>query len=220
MRTRRATTVGLTLAELVVIVFVLGAIASMVLPAILRAHAENRRMRCRNNLNQLAKGMATYINEHVGPDFLPCPLGRGRTPGDYNGAEWLAALYWTGVVPDPSVFICPSSGDMNRNGLDLGTRVAASTFGSQTVSYAAMHYGSRPKGTESSAPGFIDAFDVHPFAPMASDDTQGDINHGTLTNGGMSVLFFDAHVEFKTHTELDLKRAVGQEGGLLEELRN
>jgi prepilin-type processing-associated H-X9-DG protein len=54
---------------------------------------------------------------------------------------------------------------------------------------------------------------------MASDDTQGTINHAA-TGGDMNVLFVDTHVERRTRTELDPERAVGQTGGLLQQLRN
>jgi prepilin-type processing-associated H-X9-DG protein len=205
---------GLTLIELVVVIFLIGTLLALLLPALAFRREEARRIRCRNNLNQLAKGMATYLG-HCSR-FFSCPLGRGRNPDTYNGAEWLASLYWTGVVPDPGVFLCPSSGDTNAEGMDIGTRTRAATFGSQTVSYAGMHYNSDK--TEAGA--IRD--DYPPNKPMASDDTQGDINHGTLTNGGMNVLFFDSHVEFRTHTELDLKRAVGDTSpdALLTELSN
>jgi len=58
--------------------------------------------------------------------------------------------------------------------------------------------------------------------PMASDDTQGDINHGTYSGGGMAILFFDSHVEFVTNTEVDPRDGVGSTAGegLLRQLRN
>ena len=62
--------------------------------------------------------------------------------------------------------------------------------------------------------------DVPPNLPMACDDTQGTINHGTRTNGCAFVLFFDMHVEGKTHTDVDLERGVGMKPGLLWQLRN
>jgi prepilin-type processing-associated H-X9-DG protein len=212
---------GLTLIEVVVMVVLVAAVAALLLPALSRPREETIRHGCRNNLNRLARGMATYLNEHGDNRWFSCPLGRGLDPDDYNGAEWLASLYWTGVVPDPGVFLCPDSGDTNEEGVDLGTRVAAATFGSQTVGYAGMHYYSQADPIRGVPPGAIDV-DYPPNRPMASDDTQGDINHGTLTNGGMNVLFFDSHVEFRMNTELDLKRAVGDTSpdALLTELAN
>jgi len=199
----------------VVFVVIVAAVLAVLLAGVLgRAREEARRIRCRNNLNQLAKGMALYVRDHDDNPFYPCPLGRTRNHSTYNGAEWLASLYWTGVVPDPGVFICPSAPDSNNEGRDLGSYCQAATFGSQTVSYAGMHYGSLP------GDGAIGDYYPHPTdTPMASDDTQGDINHGG-PDGGMAVLFFDSHIEFRTNAELDPRNAVGQKGGLLEQLRN
>ena len=226
---------GLTTLQIVLIVvggvilfmmFVVAVLAAMLLPALARAREEARRIRCRNNLNQVAKAMATYLNEHGDNRFYPFPLGRCLEGNDFNGAEWLASLYWTGVLPDPGVFICPSTLDTNDNGEDLGTfRTMAGRFGSQTVSYAAMHARSL---TDMAGDPKLDAIrdDHPPFFPMGSDDTQGPVNHGESTNGGMCILFFDSHVEFKTNTEIDLETGVGASAGwggqkpLLWQLRN
>jgi prepilin-type processing-associated H-X9-DG protein len=111
------------------------------------------------------------------------------------------------------------SGDTNRGGLDLGTRRAPATFGSQTVSYAGLHYYSLWDASGRPGPGAIPDGVLPGDAPMASDDTQGTINHAA-TGGDMNVLFVDTHVERRTRTELDPERAVGQTGGLLQQLRN
>ena len=215
---RTDTRAGLTMIELVLTVVAVALLVGMLRPALVRQREVSRMTGCRNNLNQLAKGMATYISEHGCP-WYSCPLGRGTKPDDHNGAEWLASLYWSGNVQDPGIYICPGSGDSNRGGADIGRHRAAATFGSQTVSYAGMHYRSLRDAQGNPIPGPIDE-DYQPNVPMASDDTQGDINHGRATYGGMSILFFDGHVEFMTNTELDIEHAVGQRGGLLEQLRN
>jgi len=181
---------------------------------------EARRIRCRNNLHQLAKGMAVYLNSYGDGRWYPFPLGRGLEPHDFSGAEWLASLYWTGTVSDPAVFNCPVSPDINHCGEDLGsTHAVRGRFGSQTVSYAAMHYKSLTDEAGNPEPGAIPA-DFPPNEPMACDDTEGTINHGTATNVGMAVLFFDSHVEFWTNTKIDLRRGVGMKGGPLWRLRN
>ena len=214
---------GLTLVEVLLVVGLIVLLFFLFLAYLRHRREEPHRYRCRNNLNQLAKGMATYLNEHGGNRWYPSPLGRGQKAGDYNGAEWLAALYWTGVHPGPGCFICPSSPDTNNNGLDIGAfRAPARRFGSQTVSYAAMHYRSLTDDDGNPKAEAIQD-DFPPNMPMASDDTQGTINHGEQQNGGMAVLFFDSHVEFRTNTELDLQQGVGAQGDpkpLLWQLRN
>ena len=208
---------GLSSREVVVCVAAMFAtilLVSSLLPALVRAREEARRIRCRNNLNQMARGMATYLNEFGHNRWYPWPLGRGTHPGDFNGAEWLASLYWTGVVPDPGVFICPSTPDTNRAGHDLGTHHATlGRFDSDTVSYAGLHSRSftDTDGTPKAA-----ADDFPPNEPMACDDTQGPPHHPS--QGGLSVLFFDSHVEFKTPTE-PTHRACRQ-GTLPPRLRN
>ncbi|MFW6163400.1 MAG: prepilin-type N-terminal cleavage/methylation domain-containing protein, partial [Planctomycetota bacterium] len=111
MRIRR----GLTLVEALVTFAVIALALLIALPILIQRRRKIRQMRCANNLTSLAKGMATYLNPHNGR-FYPCPLGRGHRPDDYNGAEWLASLYWTGVIPDPGVFLCPSTSDTNADG--------------------------------------------------------------------------------------------------------
>ena len=188
--------------------------------ALERGREETRRISCRNNLNCLAKGMATYLNEYGDNRWYPFPLGQGLEPDDFDGAEWLASLYWTRTIPDPSCFICPSTTDTNHNGEDLGsTHAVRGRFGSQTVSYAAMHYRSLTDKAGYPKPGAI-RDDFPPNEPMACDDTEGTINHGTPTNGGMAVVFFDSHVEFWTNARIDLERGVGMTGGPLWRLRN
>ncbi|MBL7224272.1 MAG: prepilin-type N-terminal cleavage/methylation domain-containing protein [Candidatus Brocadiae bacterium] len=211
---------GLTVVEVLVAVAILAVLAAEVAFAWRPVREAPIRLRCRNNLNQIAKGMVAYLAGHGGGRWFPFPLDRSRVPHDFNGAEWLASLYWSGVVPDPGVFVCPSSRDSNADGRDLGTRVHASTtFGERSVSYAALHFYSTTDAAGNPAPGAIE--DVYPpNMPMASDDTQGPVNHGTANNGGMAVLFLDSHVKFMINTEIDLERGVGRKGGLLWQLRN
>ena len=175
---------GFTLIELLVVIAIIAILAGMLLPALARAREEARRIRCRSNLNQLAKGMAVYLNEHGDNRFYPSPLGR-TAADNYNGAEWFSALYWTHVVPDPGVFICPSSPDSNDNGEHMGSEAPPAEFGSQTISYAGMHYGSV---TDDKGNKIAVRDDFPPNIMMAWDRI-------SFARGQRSVLFFDSHVE-------------------------
>ncbi|MBL7224270.1 MAG: prepilin-type N-terminal cleavage/methylation domain-containing protein [Candidatus Brocadiae bacterium] len=214
---------GLTLAELILTLAVLAVLILVLVPTLIWRREESRRIRCRTNLNQLAKAFATYTWDRW---FYPCPLGRGTVPNDYNGAEWLAALHWSGIVPEPSVFLCPTSGDTNRDGVDIGTHHAPAAFGTQTVSYAGMHYHSQTNASGASIAGAIPEH-FPPNMPMGSDDTQGSVNHGAGRRGGMAVLFFDSHVDWLPRDDIAPETAVGDQGpgggapkGLLWQLSN
>jgi prepilin-type processing-associated H-X9-DG protein len=222
MRMRRRK--GLTLLDVLVILAVIAVLAGLLLPVLIKYREESRRQRCRENLILFAKGMAMYTGEHD-HTTLPCPLGRcarGSGADTYNGAEWLATLYWVGITPDPDVLLCPSSRDWNSNGRDIGSYgvndVASGFFSSQTVSYAGLWW----KSVQTVSGGAV-RDDFPPYEPMACDDTQGGINHGTASNGGMNVLFFDAHVEFKTPPDVDVTTehgSVGMRPGFLWRLKN
>lgn len=231
-----ATPSGTKLSDLLIVIGIFALVGTLLVPAcdraMGRAREEARRIRCRGNLNQLAKGMATYLNECGDNRFYPWPVGWpgcGTTESpDFGGAEWLASLYWTRIIPDPGCFLCPSSPDTNEGGILMGSNgcPAGKPLAPGAVSYAAM--GDRSVGIYLASKLGKDAAcatsrlpikdDFPPSEPMASDDTQPPINHGRRDNGGMAVLFFDSHVEYWTHTRVDLERGVGQ--GDLCALRN
>jgi prepilin-type N-terminal cleavage/methylation domain-containing protein len=228
---------GFTLIELLVVIAIIAILAGMLLPALARAREEARRIRCRNNLNQLAKGMATYLNEYGDNRFYPWPGGRqgcgtSLTGAKFGGAEWLASLYWTKIIPDPGVYSCPSSPDSNEQGKLLGNvgcigpgfrGGSDGKLETGAVSYAAMGDTSvavyeRAKLGKTPISKSAIRDDFPPNEVMGCDDTEPPINHGEAENGGMAVLFFDSHVEYWTHTKVNLETGVGT--GDLVALRN
>ncbi|NQT86105.1 DUF1559 domain-containing protein, partial [bacterium] len=190
----------MTRRETVVLVWVLCLVAilafGMLSATLAPAREDARRIRCRNNLNQLAKGMATYLNEHGDNRSFPV------LAGDYGGGEWLASLYWTGVIPDPGVFICPSTPDTNNDGRDLGSSRGASRIGAGTVSYAGLGSDSFPDGGQEPE---TSRDDFPPNKPMGCSDSEGTPNH---PDGKYPLLFFDSHVEVP-HSDWLIKTPAG-----------
>ncbi len=225
-----------TLAELLAVVALLlvgGVVLVLTLDSRQRAaHEEARRIRCRGNLNQLAKGMATYLNECGDNRFYPWPAGRpgcgSMAKPSFGGAEWLATLYWTMIIPDPGVFYCPSTDDGGDPRLLLGSIgcPGGKRLDPHAVSYAALGHDSvgaylawkQGKGAAYATSILAIRDDFPPNEAMASGDTQEPINHGEGDAPGMCVLFFDSHVEYWTNGKADLERGVGS--GELVHLRN
>jgi prepilin-type N-terminal cleavage/methylation domain-containing protein/prepilin-type processing-associated H-X9-DG protein len=55
---------GFTLVEMLVVITIIGMLTSLLLPAALRARESGRRVRCANNLHQLALGMTNYETQY------------------------------------------------------------------------------------------------------------------------------------------------------------
>ena len=227
----------MTLAEVAVTTVVLAAILLLLVWAVTWGRAEACRRRCQNNVYQFAKGMASYLSIHGDARFFPWPGGRAgcggvREEADFGGAEWLATLYWTEILPDPGLYICPSSGDTNRDGEWLGEHGCAGPgfvggpdgkLQPGAVSYAAMGSTSavvyeREKLGRTSVQVSAVRDDFPLNEPLACDDTEGAVNHGSAGSGGMNVLFLDNHVEYWPHTKVDVEHGVGT--GELVLLRN
>ena len=155
-------------------------------------------MKCRSGLRQLGIAMVQYVDQKGDQMYYPWPAGGGN----FTGAEWLAALYWSKVITEPWIFNCPGSMDDNLGGLELGTGDSLGFVGTDSVSYAAKGRRVSPRDELGRPRCITDT--VPGDTVMASDDTEGRPGH----DAGFTTLFFDGHVEFLT--DLDVNSAVGR----------
>ena len=208
-------------------------VLTFLLPALSAARIQARTLSCKNNLRQLGIALVQYIDERGSHRFYPCPKGRPGVPDDYSGKHFLAMLWWTDIVSDPSIFICPRSTDDNNKGFDLGVRdgqyLATDKGGigqkggapaevpkprwkkhdpknNHYISYASKGWkvSFLPNSRRGAARSALtDQFPSDTV--IASDDTVDPPNH----RKGFYVLFADSHVDFLS----DPKYIVAEENG-------
>ena len=169
-----------TLVELIAVITVAVILISIIVATADRrrahGHGCGRKMRCKNNLRQLGTGMIQYIDQFGKGRYYTWP---GPQKASFNGAQWIASMYWVALLNEPDLYICPTSTDDNDDGGRLGRRF---TFlRAMDVSYA---------GRNGMLGAIVDKMPSNTM--MMSDDTEGEPNH----DDGVNLLYFDAHVEW------------------------
>jgi Tfp pilus assembly protein PilE len=102
---RRAGTAGFTLVELAVVVFMMGVLAALLLPALSTAKEKSRRAVCQSNIHQLLTVLWTFANENE--DRLP---NAADNRGYYHSIR-LSDETFTNLVQlagSSNIFYCPN----------------------------------------------------------------------------------------------------------------
>jgi len=97
---------GFTLVELLVVITIIGVLASLVFGSWSRIREYNRRTVCTSNLRQIGAGCIRYSIDWG--DFFPSVFDPGGTS---NPLKSLSLLY-DSYIPLRKIFLCPSTADM------------------------------------------------------------------------------------------------------------
>ncbi|MBU0477421.1 prepilin-type N-terminal cleavage/methylation domain-containing protein [bacterium] len=187
--------VGFTLLELLVVIAVIGLLASMLLPALSKAREMARRAKCISNLRQVHQMLIMYASDW--DDYVPMA---------WSGATWYRCLEPYGVKVDlknvPSLLFCQSNKDLGA-------------FGTYNVNYAYNAY----LGNADCSPNQNQQFRLGrisiPSDKVAVSDggfeaagaaryrmaNSSQVSY--VHNNGANFLFFDGHVDWYTQEDTE-----------------
>ncbi len=141
-----------------------------------------KQIKCKANLEQIAKAMSLYKRDYGDDSEHPNAIGGG----------FIARYMATNIISDPKIYLCPSTC------LDIVTKEALVELGASTnISTGdttnATSYAGRDNRNNKKYPGLFRLYFTDYTTTVASDDWQNDTNH----EGGQYVnfLFHDGHLE-------------------------
>jgi len=198
---------GFTIIELLVVIAIIAILAGMLLPALGKARSEANKVKCKSNLAQLAKAMNMYLLKFGDNSMFALPADK------FRGDSWLCSLYWTDLVSEPKLFLCPGTSDNAGMPKDVDAAVTAGGLdNANAVDPEAISYAGLCKGITGKAYRNTSSFTESAISPSTSafacDDTEGSANH----SDGVNISFFDGHVEFLAGKTAETYDKVGVDG--------
>ncbi len=201
--------ISFSLIELLVVIAIIALLASMLLPALLRAREMGRRAKCISNLKQIGLAIMMYAHDY---DYYPISIG---TAGSWDPPYGFAPSLLVYLNGNKNIFKCPSRKKYNSE-VDYVYNYHAGNEGwfhiymkaneIKNPSKFILIYDSPINGGETG----IDPSDecgIENYPNGAADQDGGD-GHGTGElwywykivpgphNGGHNILFADGHAKW------------------------
>lgn len=153
MQNLRRRLAGFTLLELAVVVVIIAILAGLSLPVLSKLRARAQRVRCANNLRNLAVAANLFVQQNGSWPQIPAAGSGGSTEEQYAEA-WIAALAPFG--PNRETWICPTMQNLLGNP-DYSTPETA------RVDYIATPFDDKPNSPHEwpRQPWFLETGDVH-----------------------------------------------------------
>ncbi|MBE7447108.1 MAG: type II secretion system protein [Planctomycetia bacterium] len=169
---------GFTLVELLVVVAIIGILASTLLPVLSKTRELARRTQCVSNLKQMGTALHMYAQDNN--MAFPTTIGSNNALGELQSLGKLYDQY----ITDKKIFKCPSDGGvLELNVLSLTATVTSFTENTCSYGYDDNHTASDDSG-------------VVIVADRLGTDTSAWLSNNH-NKKGQNVLYIDGHVEWK-----------------------